>query len=84
MSFLPRCCFCGAILLSPFEVGSYHGRTGLHLAHRVCRDEFLMATRARIRAGNLIYSKPSATEIGAMGKSGSPRSGSTSTRRGPR
>src|ERR1019366_8236651 len=79
--FLPRCCYCGAILWSPFEVGSYQGRTGLHLAHRDCRDELLAARRVKPRTQNLIYSKPSSTEIGVLGSPGSSRPGPASSRR---
>jgi|GEM_PF-4608470 len=84
MTFMPRCCFCGAVLWSPFEVGSYQGRTGLHLAHRDCRDEFLTARRGNQPTPNVIYSKPSATEIGVVGSPDSSRPGSALPRRGSR
>src|ERR1039457_1540232 len=73
--FLPRCCYCGATLWSPLEVGSYQGRTGLHLAHRDCRDELLAATRTKHHAPNSIFSKPPTTEIPVVGSPSSSRPG---------
>lgn len=78
--FLPRCCYCGGTLWSPFEVSSYQGRTGVHLAHRDCREELLAVTRTKQRIRSSMFSKPPTTEIRAAGSPGSSPSAPASPR----